>query len=115
MTGLKCGANQLNRPFGESIRPAMASKEPPPIRFPPSQLFSTNLMMEVVSVVLLLTWFALVHGEITSIGSRWLYPQRTGLLPSLTGAEEQIAASSEVLEPFTIFDGLWSYQPSESS
>jgi hypothetical protein len=31
------------------------------------------------------------------------------------GAEEQIAVSADVLEPFTITGGWWSYQPSESS
>src|SRR6185437_8426717 len=69
MTGLQRGAKNWNIP----VRlPEIASKEPPPIRFPPSQLFSMNPMTEVVSVCWLLTKFAFDHGEITSIGSRWL-------------------------------------------
>src|SRR6266566_7339560 len=58
MTGLKCGMKKSNRPFGAFRLPEVESNEPPPIRFPPSQLSSMNLVTEVVSVSLLLTWFA---------------------------------------------------------
>src|ERR1700747_3131183 len=114
MTGLKCGEKECSRPGRPFGLPAIASKEPSPTRFPPSQLFSMKLMTEDVSVSLLLTWFARVQGEINSIGSRWLHRQRTGLLSSRIGAEVQSAASSDVLEPFTMTGGWWSYQPSES-
>src|SRR5690242_13818811 len=72
-------------------------------------------VIEDVLVSWWLTWFTRVQGEITSSGSRWLKPQRTGKLPSVMGFEAQMAASSEVLEPFTMTGGWWSYQPSESS
>jgi len=51
--------------------PEIASKEPPPIRFPPSQLFSTKWMTGRVGL-LVVNEVRLVHGEITTIGSRWL-------------------------------------------
>jgi hypothetical protein len=47
MTGLKRGAKNWSIPLRLF---EMASKEPPPMRLPPSQLFSANLMIEAVLV-----------------------------------------------------------------
>jgi hypothetical protein len=50
MTGATCGAKNWSIPL-RLFEPA--SKEPPPIRSPPSQLFSANLMIEAV----LISWW----------------------------------------------------------
>src|ERR1700683_2962565 len=60
--------------------------------------------------------FCLVHGEITSIGSRGPKPQRSFLVPTVTETAVHIEVSSEgSSEPFTIGGACWSYQASESS
>src|SRR5580704_8184669 len=55
---------------------AMPSKEPWPIRCPPSQLSSMKRMTEVWSVAVWSTKFSSAHGEITIKGCRGPYPQR---------------------------------------
>jgi hypothetical protein len=47
MTGRKRGAKNWSIPLRLF---ELASKEPPPMRLPPSQLFSANLMIEAVLV-----------------------------------------------------------------
>ena len=116
MSGRKCGRVRLSTPSGPNRLGEMASNEPSPRRCPCSQLSSMNLVTEAVSVILWLTKFCFVQGEITTSGSRWLKPQR--LLNELSFGPTEKHSGWSVFgsdEPLTMLGATWSYQPSESS
>src|SRR5262249_41912364 len=98
--------------------PARSSNELSPMR-PVFQLSSMNRRMEVWSVTVWSTKFALAYGEITSSGRRGPYPHRPWYaIAGAVGAGHapgRVSGSSDVAEAETTGDDLWSYQPSESS
>src|SRR5690242_116591 len=116
MSGWRCGTVNWSTLPGPNRLGEMASNEPPPRRWPRSQLSSMNLVTEAVSVSWWLTKFCFVQGEITSSGRRWLKPQR--LLNELSFGPTEEHSGWSVFgsdEPLTMFGATWSYQPSESS
>ena len=100
--------------------PAMASFDPPPIRWLASQLSSMNRTTELCIVNELSTKLCRLYGEMTSSGCRMPTPQRAcwplgtlaAFAPHWPGAE---SVSSGVCDWVRIGPIWWSYQPSQSS